>query len=97
MIPKTCPLHTSALVLGAGVKRSGVSKDCQRSDREIRELYKVSLAPHSGERFNLGGWRISTTISYVEPLPKRITDRERAKRKELAPIIPVQDHQSLLS
>jgi len=50
-----CPCYTLALVLGAGIKRSGATKDCQRSDWEICELYKGSLAPRQGERFNLGG------------------------------------------
>ena len=49
------PRYTSALVLGAGIKRSGATKDCQWSDWEICELYKGSLAPRQGERFNLGG------------------------------------------
>lgn len=91
------PCYTSALVLSAGIKRSGATKDCQQSDREIRELYKGSHAPRPGERFNLGGWRISTAISYSEPLPKRITDHELARRREQTITTSTQDRHSLLS
>ena len=90
------PRYTSALVLGAGVKQSGVSKDCQRSNREIRELYKGSFAPRIGERFNLGGWKMSATVPYDEPLPKRFTSRGPAANKSLPPTNPTQDRQSLL-
>ena len=92
-----CPCYTSALVLWAGVKWSGVSKDCQWSDREICKLCKVPLAPHSSQRFNLGGWMISTTISYNEPLPKHIMDHELTKHKKPTSIAPAQNRHSLLS
>ena len=59
-----------------GIKRAGLNGDCQRSDREVRELFKGALAPRPGERYNLGGWRLSTSATYDEPLPKRITDRQ---------------------
>ena len=70
------PRYTPALILRGGIKRAALNEDCQRSDREIRELFKGALAPRPGERYNLGGWRLSMSAKYDEPLPKRITDHQ---------------------
>ena len=61
------PRYTAALVIHGGVKRAALNEDCQRSDREIRELFKGALAPRPGERYNLGGWSTSTYHLYHKP------------------------------
>jgi len=80
--PRATRINTSALILRAGIKCSGVAIDCQRSDREIRELFKGALAPRPGERFNLEGWRLSSSVMYDEPIPAWIADRQVTKHRE---------------
>jgi len=76
------PRYTSALILRAGIKHSGIAINCQQSDREIRELFKGALAPRPGERFNLEGWRLSSSVMYDEPIPARIADCQVTKHCE---------------
>lgn len=84
------PCYTTALVMRGGIKRAGLNEDCQRSNREIRELFKGTLAPCPGDRYNLGGWRLSASASYHELLPKHITEHRRTRQNDpqAAPTTP---------
>ena len=90
------PCYTAALVMRGGIKRAGLNEDCQRSDREIRELFKGALAPRPGDRYNLGGWRLSTSAPYHELLPKRITDHRRTQPNSPQASLTAPNHPSSL-
>ena len=52
------PRYTPALIMRGGIKRAGLNGDCQRSDREVRELFKGALAPPSRGKIQPGRMEI---------------------------------------